>query len=67
MSQPAHAVWSGLSTALKQQVIADIVTIYTEVIHERIRMHHAFPPRSTGAHLHPPIQPTPGTNQSREP
>jgi len=45
MSQPAHAVWSGLSTALKQQVIDDIAAIYTEVIHERVRMHHALPPR----------------------
>ena len=42
-SCPSHGtVWSGLPQPVKQQIIDDILAIFTEVIHERFRIHHPF-------------------------
>ena len=66
MPQPRD-IWSGLPQALRQQAIDDITAIFTEVIHEHFRTHHPVPPRPPGHHLHPPVQPPPGPDQSGEP
>src|SRR5262249_48946910 len=62
-----QTIWASLAPAVKQQVIDDIATICTEVIHERIRIYHSLSSQSPGHHLHSPVQPPPDAHQPGEP
>src|SRR4051794_28830241 len=62
-----QTIWARLAPAVKRQVIDDIVTICTEVIHERIRMYHSLPSPPPGHHLPSPVQPPSDAHQPGEP
>ena len=59
-------VWHRLPDDLKQQIIGEFTTFFKEVLHEHIRNHSADPPRSPRRRLRPPVEPAPGSGESRE-